>query len=143
MSLIRIATRDTVTASPSTTVAEIARLMEEKNVGSVVIVRDVKPVGIVTDRDLVLRVIGKGLDPATVLVVLVMSSHVECVSADRDPVAAAVHMRQRGIRRLPVVGRDGELLGIVTYDDLVHHVGSQSSELAAAIAEFPEAPQSD
>ncbi len=137
MSIIRVATRETVTASPTTTVAEVARRMEESNVGCVVIARDRRPVGIVTDRDLVLRVLRKSLDPKRVPVEEVMTKGVECVSADRDPLATVVHMRQLGVRRLPVVDQDGLLVGIVAYDDLIRHVGTESREMADAIAQYP------
>jgi CBS domain-containing protein len=137
MSLIRIATRDPVTVFPTASAAEAAGLMEQKNVGCVVVVREGRPVGILTDRDLVLRVMRKKLDPDRVKVEDVMTSKVECVPADRDPIATAVHMRQLGVRRLPVVGSDGRLLALVAFDDLVRHASLESRELADAVSQYP------
>jgi len=114
-----------------------AKVMDEKNVGCVVVVHDGRPVGIVTDRDLVLRVLRRARDPESVLIEEVMTAKVECVTADRDPLAVAVHMRQTGVRRLPVVDRDGRIVGIVAYDDLVRHVGMESREMADAVSQYP------
>jgi CBS domain-containing protein len=137
MSLLNVGSRSPVTVRTTATAAEVARLMEDRNVGSVVVLRGEKPVGIVTDRDLVIRVMSRGLAPAQTRIETVMSSKLETVSADRPPLAAAVHMRERGIRRLPIIGGNGELIGIVTHDDLVHHLGLSSGELGEAIAMRP------
>src|SRR5262245_53560 len=102
MSLVKIGNRNAATAAPSSSVAEIARLMEETSVGSVVILQQQKPIGIVTDRDLVLRVMRRGLDPAKLPVSEVMSRDPLCVSDDLDVTEAASRMRARQVRRLPI-----------------------------------------
>ena len=80
MSVGRIGTRVVATASPAESVLEVARRMDENNVGSVVVIdENTKPVGIVTDRDLVTRVLARELDPAETPVAVVMSKDVRSV----------------------------------------------------------------
>lgn len=126
-------TASVVTADPATPVQEVAALMRERNVGSVVLVRDGAAVGIVTDRDLVLGVLADGRgggdharDHATAPVVTGEPS--------MDVTAAAELMVRHGIRRLPIVdpGHDGHLTGIVTLDDLAARTGD--AELVAQLA---------
>jgi CBS domain-containing protein len=111
--------------------------MEESNVGCVVVVEDRIPVGIVTDRDLVLRVLRVALDPRTVPVERVMTEPVRTASDDLLPIEAASLMREGRIRRLPIVAADGSLAGIVTLDDLLHHVGRTNAELSDVVVVFP------
>ena len=127
-----VMTASVVTADPATPVREIAALMRERNVGSVVLVRDGAPVGIVTDRDLAVGVLADGrsgedhaIDHA--------SAPVVTGAQDMDVSAACELLEQHGIRRLPIVdvGR-GQLLGIVTLDDLAARTGD--AELVAKLA---------
>jgi CBS domain-containing protein len=120
--LIReVMTESVVTAEPGTSVREVAELMRERNVGSVVLVEDGKPVGFITDRDLAVSVLADGRDPsdhagdhATAPVVT--------IAAECDVQDAAELMVRHGIRRLPVVDGD-RLRGIVTLDDLAVRTG--------------------
>jgi CBS domain-containing protein len=95
MSLVRIGTCRVATAAPAASAAEIAREMAECNVGSGVVVRDGKPVGIVTGRDLVLRVLDRGLDPQTTDAASIASSPLVTTSDDAEPLEAAVRMGER------------------------------------------------
>lgn len=137
MSLCTIGNCRAVSADPQATVAEIVRTMEEQNVGCVVLVVGGKPVGIVTDRDLTLRVLGKGMDPAKTAVSTVMTRPVVTVTDWLEPLEAAAKMRQHGIRRLPVVRAEGLLEGIVTLDDLVYHLGRTGGALSETLAALP------
>jgi CBS domain-containing protein len=137
MSLLRLGTRHVATVLPSATAAEVARLMEEKNVGSVVVASGLRAEGIVTDRDLVLRVLRRGLDPGRVTAQAIQSAPLVTAPDDLDPVEAATRMRTHRIRRLPVVGPAGDLLGLVTLDDLVYHMGRAGGELSEVIASLP------
>jgi len=125
-----VMTASVVTADPATPVREVAALMRERNVGSVVLVRDGAPVGIVTDRDLAVSVLADGrsgedhaLDHATTPVVT--------GSPDMDLAAACEPLVQHRIRRLPIVD-DDHLTGIVTLDDLAARTGD--AELVARLA---------
>lgn len=114
-------TASVVTADPATPVREVAALMRERNVGSVVLVRDAAPVGIVTDRDLAVSVLADGrsgedhaIDHA--------SAPVVTGAPGMDVAEAAETLIRHGVRRLPIV--DGEqLTGIVTLDDLAARTG--------------------
>lgn len=141
MSLCTIGTRSVVTVEPSLTVAGVARVMGERSVGTVVVARDGKPVGILTDRDLVTRVLARGLDPARTKAEDVMSHPLVTVSEKDEALRAATLMREAQVRRLPVLAEDGGLVGIIALDDLTYHLSRCYSEMAAAIASFP-VPQS-
>jgi CBS domain-containing protein len=129
--LIReVMTESVVTAAPERTVREIAELMRERNVGSVVLVEDDRPVGFVTDRDLALSVIADGRDFGD-HVADHASSPVICADPGMNVEESAELMIRHGVRRLVVV--DGNRLsGIVTLDDLVARTGDAA--LAAALS---------
>jgi len=121
-----------LTAAPDTPVRELAMLMRGQAIGTVVIVdADKRPVGIVTDRDLCCRVVGRKLDPGTARAAGVMSQPLHTASPD-EPIEVLVgRMREHGVRRLPVV-RDGRLHGLVSLDDLLVWVSGQLDDLAQA-----------
>lgn len=137
LQLTNIGTRSVATVPETANAAQIADLMHDRSVGSVVIVRDKKPVGIVTDRDLVMRVLRKRLDPAKVAAVDVMSKPVAAITHDEDALTAAALMNARQVRRLPVLGADGSLAGIICLDDLIHILARTHHELAETVASFP------
>lgn len=130
MEIRELMTASVVTADPATPVREVAALMRERNVGSVVLVRDGLPAGIVTDRDLAVSVLADGrsgedhaIDHA--------SAPVVTGEPGMDVAAACELLVQHGIRRLPIV-EDGRLSGIVTLDDLAARTGD--AELVAKLA---------
>jgi CBS domain-containing protein len=123
-------TGEVVTAAPERTVREIAELMRERNVGSVVIVSGDRPVGFVTDRDLALSVIADGRDYGDHV-----ADHASSPVITAEPAMgveeAAELMVRHGVRRLVVL--DGErLTGIVTLDDLSSRTGD--AELASQLS---------
>jgi CBS domain-containing protein len=108
---------EVVTASPDDTVKDIAETMEEENVGSVVVVDSGEPVGIVTDRDVAVRVVARGEDPETTSASDVMSEDLVVVNS-HDGISDLIDtLDAAGVRRMPVV-EDGEISGIVTLDDI-------------------------
>ena len=114
-----------VTCAPSTRLREVALLMERHHVGSVIVVDEVGEVaGIVTDRDIVLRGVGRGRS-ADVSVDTVMTRHVATVNVHADLVDAATTMAKRCVRRLPVTDEVGHPHGLVALDDLVRELGSR------------------
>lgn len=138
MTIERFIRRDVVTASMDATAAGLARLMKAEAVGSVVVVSGEKPVGIVTDRDLVLYVMAAGLAPEEVPGRDVMSEELFTVDTDADVFAVAGKMNDAGVRRVPVV-EDGTLVGIVTLDDLVVVLANELGNLAGVIeGEMPK-----
>jgi CBS domain-containing protein len=120
MSVGRICRREVDLAEPAETVAEAARRMLERRVGTLVIIDDAgKPVGLVTDRDLALRVVATGADPRATSVADVMTAKPKTVGEGTPIESALALMRSGAFRRLPVVNEDGKLVGIVSLDDVV------------------------
>ncbi len=115
--------RDVMTAhpssvEPSTPVAEVARLMQQENVGSVPVVEDGRLVGTITDRDITIRVVAEGRDPQSTSVGDVASRDLVTIDPQQDLDEALRLMAQHQVRRLPVVEEDGRLVGIVAQADV-------------------------
>ena len=132
MELSEIVTRSVVTARAEETLAAVAFRMQEHNVGTVVIVEDRRPVGIITDRDLALALGARDVSPQA-QVQKVMTRHVLAIPEDTGIYTATKFMRERGVRRLPVVDREDRLVGIVTLDDLLRFLGRELYNLAEGI----------
>jgi len=113
-----IMTKDVLTIGPESSVMKAAKLMASRSVGSIVVVKKGKPVGILTERDLLMKVISTDLKPSRVPVKKVMSSPVITTTPDTDLVEAVRLMARHHIRRLPVVD-GGKLVGIVTTRDIM------------------------
>jgi CBS domain-containing protein len=123
------------TISPEESLHAAANLMESHGVGSLVAVdEETRPVGILTDRDIVIAVAGKGRDPASTPVSRVMSKPVVTVTGGA-PVAVAIRfMRQYSVRRIPIVdAQSGRLKGILTTDDVIELLGDEFAGAAALI----------
>jgi Predicted signal-transduction protein containing cAMP-binding and CBS domains len=111
---------EVITAAPGVSAAELARLMTDANVGSVIITTDDdRPVGIVTDRDLVVRVLAEHRDPKSTIVEDIMTTELVLLEEGTGLYDAVRCARDEGVRRLPVVDSDGRLTGIITVDDIV------------------------
>lgn len=114
--------RDVMTSSvdwltPDTSVVEVARLMKKDDVGSIPICKENRLVGIITDRDIVLKVVAAGGNTSNSSAKDIMSTDIISVSADQDVHEAADLMSKYQIRRLPVLEK-GELVGILAIGDL-------------------------
>ena len=137
MKLKDICVLDAVTCLPSATVAEAARLMRQKHVGDLIVIDDAdeekEPIGIVTDRDIVIEVLALSRDPAAVKVSEIMSTHLVIASASEDMSAALERMRSQGVRRVPVVDDNGLIVGIITLDDLLKAHAEQAQALAHVV----------
>jgi CBS domain-containing protein len=110
-------TSNPVTCEPSTTVVDAAKVMAQEDVGPVPIVDGGRLVGIVTDRDLVVRVIAEGKDPNTTTIGDIASADLTTVTPDSDLQEALDLMSASQVRRLPVV-ENGQLVGIVAQADV-------------------------
>ena len=134
-----ICNRSVAFTTRETTVAAAAKLMRHGHVGSLVVVDRMNggkriPIGIVTDRDIVVEVMATGLDPAVITVGDIMAQEL-VVGRESDSVLETLEiMRFKGVRRLPTVGPDGQLIGIVTVDDLLEILAEELSELAKIVA---------
>ncbi len=109
---------DPVTVNPETTVYQIARIMAEKNIGSVIVVENNRVVGIVTEEDLIRRVLAEGRDPGRTRAGDIMSRPVIHVSPDTEVKEVALLMARLGIGHIPVI--DGNrLVGIIAEYDII------------------------
>ncbi|MFO7641410.1 MAG: CBS domain-containing protein [Candidatus Competibacteraceae bacterium] len=123
MSVGQYCNRQPITAERSTEIGEIARIMRREHVGTIVVVerRDNAeyPVGIVTDRDLVIEVLALSLAPDTITVGDIMSGDLVTAREDDNFWHTLDRMSAKGVRRLPVVNERGGLVGILTADDVL------------------------
>lgn len=121
-----------------TTILEAASLMRHKHVGDLVVVsndaEDRVPLGIITDRDIVLEVLGAGRDPAKTTVSEIIRRPVVLVNEDDDAAQALEQMQAHGVRRVPVVDHQGRLSGIITADDLLKSLAADVNRLAETIS---------
>jgi len=118
-------TENLVFCTPGDTVSKVAQLMKRQDIGPVLIVdneRSKKLVGIVTDRDLALKVVGEGRDPKTTKVEEVMSRKLVTCHADDDIENALKAMAQYQLRRIPVVDANMSLVGIISQADVATRV---------------------
>jgi len=129
-----VMTKEVITISPKDSIAQAAKLMSSNRVGCLVVIQDKTPIGIITERDILTKVVGLDLKPSKVLVGEVMSSPPVTVNPDTSVSEAARLMRKHDIRRLPVVN-EGKLVGIVTASDLASVIPDM-----AEYSDFPVPP---
>lgn len=131
--------RNTVTAQEFDELTTAAQLMRERHVGYLVVVepnvadRTVSPVGVLTDRDIVVGIIAQGTDPRTLRVGDIMTREPVVTGEDSSVTAALQRMRQIGVRRLPVVGSMGQLVGVLSLDDVLDAFAEELMDVAKSI----------
>jgi CBS domain-containing protein len=134
-----ICNRDVVVAPKGEMVVDAAKRMRTSHVGDLVVVeihngRHV-PVGIVTDRDIVIAAVAGDPEHINYLVVGEVMTRDLVTAAEQDSIEAALRkMHEHGIRRLPIVDTTGALVGILTLDDILRYLTAQQSELVALVA---------
>jgi len=133
MSLGNLCRREVVVVNQGTPIKEAVKFMEEKNIGSVIVVGGGKPVGIVTDRDILLRVVNKGLDPEKSSVDDVMTKEIVTLKEGMGLFEALEQVKGKGIRRFPIVDARGNLKGIMTLDDIIYLLGKEMADVASII----------
>jgi CBS domain-containing protein len=133
MSLLDYCSRKPITTDRDATVLATLQQMDAEGVGCMVITRDGRPIGIVTDRDLGLSVLMRKLDPRAVRVGELMHEPLETLPANASLELAFSRVRTSRLRRLPVVDDDGQLAGILSLDDLVRLVATEIGDLAEAV----------
>lgn len=133
MLLKAICTTDVICCGPATSVQAAASLMRSKHTGDLVVVDDPEedrnPLGVITDRDIVIEVLANGLNPATTNVRSLLRTPIVMAHEDEDVSEALERMRTHGIRRLPIVDGEGRLSGVVTLDDLLKRVAADVNAL--------------
>jgi CBS domain-containing protein len=108
-----------VVVDEATPVAQCARLMDDRDIGALGVMREGRLVGVLTDRDIVIRAVARDRDLSMISAGALASPDVVAVASDAPVEEAERRMRDRGVRRLFVVGDDGRPLGILTLDDLI------------------------
>jgi CBS domain-containing protein/gas vesicle protein len=131
-----IMTGSLLTCSPKDSVADAARIMRDRNTGDVLVTDDGKLVGIVTDRDIAVRLAAKGLDPVQVPVKHVMSKHVVSGQPNWEMDKIAKTMGQHQVRRLPII-EHGLLVGIISLGDVALRNG-HTSQIAKSLKAISE-----
>lgn len=123
MTIGAVCNREVITVQSDASVQHAATLMRQYHVGDVVVIKEHKgksvPVGIVTDRDIVIEVIATELDAAVITTGDIMAASLFVIQEGAGILDAVQSMTAKGVRRLPVVDADGGLIGIVTVDDLL------------------------
>jgi CBS domain-containing protein len=137
MSIREFCVRDVICATRTATITQVAALMREHHVGDVIVTDDVGgrriPVGILTDRDIVVEVIAADVDPRGLAVGDLLLRPLVTVREDKSYADTVRLMSEHGVRRLPVVDAEGALLGIITIDDILRQLAAP----LAAIGELP------
>jgi CBS domain-containing protein len=131
MSVGQFCIHEVVTVTPTTLVRVAAEHMAAKKVGALVVLDDGKPVGILTDRDLVVRAIARGYPPDLTEVRAVMTPNPICIAADAPLAGALERMQFYHIRRLVVVNDAQETVGIISLDDILELLAEERQTLAA------------
>jgi CBS domain-containing protein len=139
MTVGQICTRDVVVAPKTEMIVDAAKRMRTSHVGNLVVVENRHgrhfPIGIVTDRDIVISVVAGDADHINYLLVGDVMSDELITAQEHDSVDAALRkMQEHGVRRLPVVDADGALAGILTLDDVLQYLTGQQNELISLVA---------
>jgi len=132
-----ICTREVTVMRRDETVMEAAKLMRQHHVGSILVVEDRNgvqiPVGIVTDRDLVVEVMAPELDHMVITVGDIMTQELFTVKDGMDTFEAIQYMRSKTVRRLPIVDEHGGLVGILTLDDVLELLAEEMLDLSKLV----------
>jgi len=140
MSAGKICVREVDTAEITESAQAAADRMNSRNVGSLIVLNPLKqPLGIVTDRDICVRVVAKGKDPYTTTIGDIMTLLPKTVQ-ENTPIEQAISLMRGGpFRRLPVVDHAGELVGLLSIDDILDLLAEEFREIGALLkAERPE-----
>jgi len=134
-----ICNRDVAVATRETTASAAAQLMRHHHVGTLVICEQLNggrrvPVGIVTDRDIVIAVVAPGLNPGAITAGDIMSGELVTTRESEGVLQALEIMRYKGVRRLPVVGEDAQVVGIIAIDDILEVLAEELTDISRIIA---------
>ena len=136
-----VMTKNPVCCLPNDMVAKVAELMKSENIGSIPVIENEqtkKLVGIVTDRDLTLKIVAEGLDAKSTKVEAVMTRKVVTCRADDDLQKALDAMAEHQLRRIPVVDNDNKIVGIIAQADVATRV-NQPEKTAEMVKEISQA----
>lgn len=133
MNIGTICSRETIIADTGDCLLDTARLMREHHVGSLIIVTSnqhgVRPVGIITDRDIVIQAISEEIELSDLVAGDIMSRDLLIAREDDDLFEAFERMCKKGVRRMPVVNAEGLLIGVLSIDDLLEIIVNEMRNL--------------
>lgn len=137
MNIGDICSRAVVSIGAGELVQRAAELMRQYHVGSLVVTEDANgglgPVGIVTDRDIVIEIVAKNVDPGTLTVGDIMSEEPLIANEEDDVDEVLDDMRKEGVRRIPVVDENGAVVGVFALDDLLQIMATQMDLVAGIV----------
>jgi CBS domain-containing protein len=137
MPVSEICNREVVIVHRDNTTLEAAQLMRQHHVGDVVVVEERDgarvPLGIVTDRDLVVEIMATGVDQTVITVGDIMMTGLATAKDDAGVYETIGYMRAKGVRRMPVVDNKGGLVGILTFDDLLELLAEEFLALSRVV----------
>jgi len=137
MSIGKICNRETVIARAEDTIVEVAKLMRRHHVGDVVVIESGEggnvPIGILTDRDLVMEILAQDLSPDAVTAGDIMSGEIVTAREEDGIWDTLQRMRVKGVRRVPIVDARGGLIGILALDDLLELLAGELADLAKIV----------
>lgn len=133
MSLQQFCQRSVITVSPDQTVVEACRLLAERNIGCLVVADAGKLCGILTDRDITLKVIGERKDPQQTTVREIMTPHPAHITVDKTLHELTALMHTQHVRRVPIVNETQAVVGLVTLDDLLMLLSEEMADLGRGI----------
>lgn len=135
MSLEQFCRRPVVAVSPERNILEACQLLEKENIGCVVAQEDGKVCGILTDRDIALKVTGQNKDPSQTKVEEVMTPNPIRISVDKSLAELTDLMRSIHVRRIPIVDDRGRAVGMVTLDDLIALLGDEIWDMGKTVTD--------
>ena len=135
MQVQQIMQRNVTIADPNMTIRDVARKMRSENIGALPVGENDRLIGMVTDRDLVVRGVAADCEPDETTVREVMSEGISYCFEDDDAQAAAQIMAEHQVRRLPVLNRDKRLVGVIALADLGRSQASAAQEAVQGISE--------
>ncbi len=137
MTAAAVCQRDVSTITGDSSLVEAAAMMRDHHVGSLIVIENNKPqsvpIGIITDRDIVVQIMALDIPYEDVLISELMSDELYKVNGDQSVFELFKYMQEYAVRRLPVVDDMGDLIGIISLDDLVVLVASELENLAQVI----------
>jgi CBS domain-containing protein len=136
MKIKEVMTADVDVINPAAMLVEASRRMRDEDIGALPVGENDKLVGMVTDRDIVVRAVAEGKDPEKTAVREAMSDHVLYCFEDQSTEEVSANMGENQVRRLPVVNRDKRLVGIVALGDLSSR--GATGEAGSALGEISE-----
>lgn len=137
MNIGKICNHNVVSADADASVLEGARLMRHNHVGSIIVTKQegqaARPVGIITDRDLIVEVMAEEIEPNSVTLGDAMTPYPLAAREDDEPFDVLNAMRSKGVRRIPVIDDDGLLVGVLAIDDILRMISREMADLVGLI----------